>query len=407
MKIIKFLTAGNVDDGKSTLIGRLLHDTKSLKIDQIEFVRNFGNADNESELNYALFTDGLSSEREQGITIDVSYQYFSFGDRRYIIADCPGHTQYTRNMVTGASQSDIFVLLVNASKSIQDQTIRHFRIAQLLRMRKVIVCINKMDLVDYSEEIFNQLKNEIYSLNTTDPLNIVFIPICATKGDNVINSSKNMDWYKGNSLLKTLESVNFTDENQTQFRLPVQLVEAIKSVSAVDRFLYGSASGGSLSVGDEVSILPAGLKSRIKAIFKYKKAESTVHKNDYCTLLLEDDIDVSRGDVIIKAEEEKVAMSHFSGKICWFDTKPLNGNSKYLVKIGTSEVTCQFDELVYLQINESNGEAIKMNDLFVAKIKLAKPLVFDIYSENKGLGSFIVIDPVTNHTVAGGIILKG
>ncbi|MFK8036682.1 MAG: sulfate adenylyltransferase subunit 1 [Crocinitomicaceae bacterium] len=404
MKIIKFLTAGNVDDGKSTLIGRLLHDTGSLKRDQIEFVRNLSK--NNGELNYALFTDGLSSEREQGITIDVSYQYFSYGKSRFIIADCPGHVQYTRNMITGASQSDVFVLLVNANKSIQHQTIQHFRIAELLRMSKVIVCVNKMDLVDYSEEIFNQIKSEINKLNQEDLLNIEFIPICATNGDNITSNSNNMTWYKGNSLINALELVSINNESASSFRFPIQLVEAVNSRLSVDRFVYGSVAGGSLEVGERVSVMPSGLETRVKAIFKYDKHESIVLNKDYCTLLLEDNVDVSRGNVLVKTAESKVPQLEFLAKLCWLDSKPLNINSKYLVKVATAEVTCQFFESEHSDKNRMNQNGVKMNDLFTSKIVLANSVLVDTYAQNKALGSFIVIDSVTNNTVAAGIITK-
>ena len=407
MDILKFLTAGSVDDGKSTLIGCLLYHTQSLKKDRVEAVSKISQINNESKIDYALFSDGLHSEREQGITIDVSYQYFSSPSRRFVIADCPGHERYTRNMFTGASQSDLIVLLVNAENGLQTKTKRHIQIAKLLDFDKVIVCINKMDLIAYDEALFNSLCSQIESEFNKHSLKIYFVPTCAIHGDNVVHPSTKMPWYKKESLIEILDQIEIKKENDLTFRFPIQMVQNVKNDSEISRYLLGNVSGNGLKVGDEVKIMPQKEFSQISAIHIYKDKVARIGDGQFCALTLKDDIDVARGNIIVKKEDDIKETSTIIAEICWMDETPLNLNTKYILKYGTSEVQCKFNAVTFLADDHlKNEKKVLLNSIFSASIKMAKPIAVDQYRKNKRLGGIVIINPSNNNTIAGGVIIE-
>jgi sulfate adenylyltransferase subunit 1 len=414
MELLRFTTAGSVDDGKSTLIGRLLYDSKSIFEDQLEAVEAASRSRGNEDVNLALLTDGLRSEREQGITIDVAYRYFATPKRKFIIADTPGHVQYTRNMVTGASTADLAIILIDARNGVLEQTVRHSYLASLLGIPHVTVCINKMDLVDFSEFTFNRIRN-IYKgmsseLNLSD---VHFIPISAKMGDNVVDKSSSMPWYKGPALLELLETIPIDHKlNMKDVRYPVQYV--IRPIS--DRFhdfrgYAGRMSGGILKKGDAVIALPSGLKSNIASISQAEKEIEAAYTPDSVIIRLTDDIDVGRGDLLAGVSGKQPSVSQdLQMTVCWFNQKPLKEGNRYIIRHTTKEtqgIVKQINSRININtLRHENGvEQLNMNDIAVITIKTAAPLVFDPYTENRTTGSLIFIDPGTFETAGAGMIL--
>ncbi|WP_371724557.1 sulfate adenylyltransferase subunit CysN [Mucilaginibacter sp. L196] len=412
MELLRFTTAGSVDDGKSTLIGRLLYDSKSIFEDQIEAVKKSSERKGLTHVDLSLLTDGLRSEREQGITIDVAYRYFATPKRKFIIADTPGHIQYTRNMVTGASTANLALVLVDARHGVIEQTCRHSFIASLLKIPHVIVCINKMDLVDFSEQAYNKVVEEYEAFaSKLDITDIRYIPISALNGDNVVNRSENMDWYKGASLLDTLETIHISsDQNHIDARFPVQTVIRPHQDEYHDYRAYaGRVAGGIFRTGDEVTVLPSGLTSKIKSITTFDGDIDEAFSPMSVSINLEDDIDVSRGDMIVKTNNEPEVGQDLNVLLCWMATKPPRPGAKYYLKSTTNEVMAIIKEVTY-KININTMEkldedtSIKMNDMAMVKMRTTRPLVYDEYRKNRITGSLILIDDTTNETVAAGTI---
>jgi len=415
MELLRFSTAGSVDDGKSTLIGRLLYDSKSIFEDQLQAVKDaskrMGGGD---EVNLALLTDGLRAEREQGITIDVAYRYFATPKRKFIIADTPGHIEYTRNMVTGASTADVAIILIDARNGIIEQSKRHSYIAALLQIPNVIVAINKMDLVDFSETVFKDIKKEYEEIAKILKLkNVIFIPISARDGDNVVDVSTHTPWYKGETLLHLLETLPVRkDETKLPARFPVQYVIRPHSDKFHDyRGYAGRISGGSLKVGDEVTILPSKTQSKIVAIDEGDKSLEEAFTPQSVSIRLADNVDISRGDVIVKNTEEKpIVSASVSILICWLNHKPLNVGGKYIIRHATDETRAIVKEVHYkVNINSLENilddKTVKVNDIAHITIKTLKPLKYDSYEENRITGSLILIDENTFETVGAGMIV--
>jgi len=412
-ELLRFTTAGSVDDGKSTLIGRLLYDSKSIFQDQYEQIEKVSEKRGEETVNLALLTDGLKAEREQGITIDVAYRYFSTPKRKFIIADTPGHIQYTRNMVTGASTANVALLLIDARNGVIEQTKRHAIIASLLQIPHVVVCINKMDLVDYSEEAYNKIHDQFEAFATKlDVKDISFIPISALNGDNVVDRSKNMDWYEGTTLMYYLENVHISsDYNFIDCRFPVQFVIRPYSDEHHDyRGYAGRVSGGVFKKGDEVMVLPSGFTSKIAKIDSFDGELEQAYPPQSVTMIIEDDIDISRGDMLIRMNNKPKVEQDLEVMLCWFDhAKPLISKGKYIIKHTTQEAKCMIKEIRYkLDINTlhriTENFEIKSNDIARVVIRTTKPLFFDSYRNNRETGSVILIDEGTNNTVAAGMI---
>ncbi len=412
MELLRFTTAGSVDDGKSTLIGRLLYDSKSIFEDQMEAVKQSSERKGLQHIDLSLLTDGLRSEREQGITIDVAYRYFATPKRKFIIADTPGHIQYTRNMVTGASTANLALVLIDARKGVVEQTCRHSFIASLLKIPHIIVCINKMDLVDYSEDAFNkvvaQYKEFAAKIDVTD---IRFVPISALEGDNVVNDSVNMPWYKGDSLLHTLETIEISnDENHSDARFPVQTVIRPHAAEYHDyRGYAGRIAGGIFKPGDKITVLPSGLTSAIKSIDTFSGPVAEAFAPMSVSITLEDDVDVSRGDMIVKNENEPFVSQDLEVMLCWMGTRGPRPGAKYHLKNTTREVMAIIKEVYYkLDINTmeklENAGDIKMNEMARVRLRTTQPLVFDEYRKNRITGSLILVDEATNETVAAGTL---
>ena len=413
MDLLRFTTAGSVDDGKSTLIGRLLYDSKSIFEDQMEAIERTSKNKGDDYTNLALLTDGLSAEREQGITIDVAYRYFSTPHRKFIIADTPGHIQYTRNMVTGASTANLAIILVDARTGVIEQTCRHSFISSLLGIKHIILCVNKMDLVDYSEEIFEKVVKEYTEFSSKlDVPDIRYIPISALFGDNVVEKSQKMDWYKGATLLYTLENVQITsDYNHVDCRFPVQWVVRPQSEKFPDyRGYAGRVEGGIFKPGDEVLALPSGFTTKIKSIHNYEEELGEAFQPMSVTMTLEDDIDISRGDMIVKPDNQPEISQDIDLMVCWLNQKPLQIGGKYAIKHTTKEARCIIKEVKYkVDINtlhrlEGDLE-IGLNDIGRIKIRTTVPLFHDSYTRNRSTGSLIIIDEFTNNTVGAGMII--
>ncbi len=410
--LLRFTTAGSVDDGKSTLIGRLLYDSKSIFEDQMEHIIESGKRRGKEGVDLSLLTDGLKAEREQGITIDVAYRYFATPKRKFIIADTPGHIQYTRNMVTGASTADLAVILIDARNGVLEQTLRHCYIAALLDIRHIIFCVNKMDLVDYSQEVFDSVKSDIQKL--VDKLQInkpSYIPISAKEGDNVVDLSEKMSWYKGKSFLDTLETVEIVkDKDLENKRFPVQYIIRPQSDKYHDfRGYAGRVSGGIFKPGDNVTVLPSRLTSKVKSINSLDKLLSEARIGDSVTLTLEDNIDISRGDMIVGSENIPLSGQDIEADICWFNERALQVRGKYVIRHTTSEARCIIKSINYkLNVNtleqDPDDKGITMNDVARISIKTTDPLYYDNYSINNSTGSFILIEEGTNETVAAGMI---
>jgi sulfate adenylyltransferase subunit 1 len=411
--LLRFTTAGSVDDGKSTLIGRLLFDSKSIFEDQMDHIVQSGKRLGREELDLSLLTDGLRAEREQGITIDVAYRYFATPARKFIIADTPGHIQYTRNMVTGASTADLAVILIDARKGVLEQTIRHSFIASLLDIRHIIFCINKMDMINWSEDNFNNIVAELGKL--VKKLGIPdarYIPISAKYGDNVVDSSGNMSWYSGKTFLSLIETMEIEkNKDPENKRFPVQTIIRPHTKEFHDyRGYAGRVAGGIFRPGDEVMVLPSMLKSRIKSIDMFGKTLSESISGDSVALSLEDQIDISRGDMIVAPDDLPDMSQEINLMVCWFNEQPLKNGGKYLVRINSNEAGCIIKKVNYrLNINtlekDTDNISVQMNDIADINIKTSKTLFFDSYKKNNITGSMILIDEGTNETVAAGMII--
>lgn len=413
MELLRFTTAGSVDDGKSTLIGRLLYDSKSIFEDQLEAVETASRNRGNEELNLALLTDGLRAEREQGITIDVAYRYFATPKRKFIIADTPGHIQYTRNMVTGASTADLAIILIDARNGVLEQTVRHSFIASLLGIPRIVVCVNKMDLVDFSQQVFDEICGSYRVMAEKLQIGeVTFIPISAKLGDNVVTDSTNMPWYDGGTLLNLLETVPVGHSlAEGPVRMPVQHV--IRPIS--DRFhdfrgYAGRLCGGVLRKGDRVTVLPSGCRSSVTAIrFADKEAEEAFAPESV-TVCLADDIDISRGDLLVHSDEPQPAVSQdVAMMVCWLREEPLLLGKRYVIRQATAETIGVVKEIEYrVDINSleriASVQQLGVNDIARIRIRTAMPLVFDAYAQNRTTGSLIFIDPDTNDTVGAGMI---
>jgi sulfate adenylyltransferase subunit 1 len=414
MNVLKIATAGSVDDGKSTLIGRILYDTKSLTDDKLEAITQKSKQKGFDYLDFSLATDGLMAEREQGITIDVAHIYFSTPSKSFIVADTPGHIEYTRNMVTGASTAQVSIILVDARKGAVEQTYRHFFINNLLRIKEVVIAINKMDLVDFSEDQYNDIKKEIQYLASSSEYkgqNLTFIPLSALKGDNVVEHSKNMTWFKGETLLHHLEKLEAEDVQEiSQVRFPVQSVIRPKTEEHHDfRGYAGKICGGDFSIGDPITVLPSLTKSAIKSIHFFDQEYATAKSGSSIVVTLEDNVNVSRGDMLVKTNEEPTLSTEIKATICWMDKAPLKVSQKYFVKHGVNDVQAKITNILSLiKIDFSGIEEqpplLELNQIGDVQLKLSKPLLFDSFNQNKSNGSFILINPKTNNTVGVGFI---
>lgn len=413
MQLLRFTTAGSVDDGKSTLIGRLLYDSKSIFEDQLEAVEEASRSRGNEEVNLALLTDGLRAEREQGITIDVAYRYFATPKRKFIIADTPGHIQYTRNMVTGASTADLAVILVDARHGIMEQTVRHTYIASLLAIKQVVVCVNKMDLVDFSQEVFDKIVADYKSMSASIELdNVTFIPISAKLGDNVVNKSENMPWYTGKALLDFLETVQLPTKAEDRLRLPVQyVIRPISSKFPDFRGYAGRLAEGSLKVGDKVKVYPSEMTSTVTGIYLGEKKLETAVTPESVDVTLADDIDISRGDVIVSVAGVQPMMEQdILLNVCWFRNSALQQGKKYIIRHATGKTLGIVKEIEYkIDINTREKiydvEKLVMNDIARVRIRTAEPLIYDYYKSNRTMGSLIFVEEGTNDTVGAGMIV--
>ncbi|SHI67165.1 sulfate adenylyltransferase subunit 1 [Mesonia phycicola] len=412
-QLLRFTTAGSVDDGKSTLIGRLLYDSKSIFEDQIEAVETSSKKKGHEGVDLAMFTDGLKDEREQGITIDVAYRYFTTPKRKFIIADTPGHIQYTRNMVTGASTANAAIILIDARHGVIEQTKRHTFIASLLQIPHIIVCINKMDLVDFSEENYNNIVSQFEEFSSKLLIKDVrYIPISALLGDNVVNRSENMDWYKGSPLLHELETLHISsDLNKIDARFPVQTVLRPQREGFIDfRGYAGRVASGIFRPNDEVTILPSGFTSKVKGIHTLDGDLEEAFAPMSVAITLQDDIDVSRGDMIVKTNNQPEAKQDVEAMLCWLNTDEAKPRAKYTIMHTSNEQKAIIKEVVYkIDINtydrNKEDKSLKMNDIGRVKLRTTKPLMTDDYRENRITGSIILIDESTNETVAAGMII--
>lgn len=412
MDLLRFTTAGSVDDGKSTLIGRLLFDSKSIFADQLEAVERSSSKKGLEHVDLSMFTDGLKDEREQGITIDVAYRYFSTPKRKFIIADTPGHIQYTRNMVTGASTANLALILVDARNGVVEQTKRHSFIASLLQIPHLIVCINKMDLVDYDEKIYEQIVSDFkdFAGKLSIP-DIRFIPISALKGDQVVNRSENMPWFQGSTLLHTLETIPIaSDYNHIDTRFPVQTVIRPHTDEFHDfRGYAGKLCSGIIRKGDSVKVLPSGFESKIKAVHLPTGEAEEAFAPQSITLELEDDLDISRGDMIVRKTNVCEIGQDIDAMICWLGNQPMMPRGKYILKHTTHEVRAMIKATTYrLNIEtfdrEENAPQLEMNDIARVQLRTTAPLFYDPYDNNRMTGSFILIEEGTFNTVAAGMI---
>lgn len=411
MDILRFITAGSVDDGKSTLIGRLLYDSKSILQDQLEVLEKHSKNKNDDGVDLALLTDGLRAEREQGITIDVAYRYFSTSKRKFIIADAPGHVQYTRNMITGASNSDLMVILIDARQGVIEQTRRHSIIASLLKLKKVAVAINKMDMVDYSQEVFETIKADYAKIAESLGLNDVsYFPISALKGDNIVSASAQTDWYQGTSLLEYLENVTLNEESNNGNRFQVQYVIRPQTEELHDyRGYAGQVLSGKFQKGDPIQILPAGITTEIAKIEINGIEKEEAFEGQPVVIHVNDDVDISRGDIFATEEQLPVIEKDLEVLLCWLDQKSLQPGNKYLLQQNSRLIRAVVKEIDYkIDVNtltqeKAEGE-IKLNEVVKVTLRTAQPLVYDSFINNKRTGSAILVDETSNSTVAACII---
>jgi sulfate adenylyltransferase subunit 1 len=412
MDLLRFITAGSVDDGKSTLIGRLLYDSKSIMIDQLEAIERQTKNRQEGDIDLALLTDGLRAEREQGITIDVAYKYFSTPRRKFIIADAPGHIQYTRNMVTGASNADLIIILVDARNGVIEQTRRHSIIASLLNIPHVVVAINKMDMVDYSQDTYHNIVIDYAALAASLGLqNVTYIPISALNGDNVVDHSPNISWYEGSPLLELLETIQLEGSTDlSRARFPVQYVIRPQTDELHDyRGYAGKLVSGIFRKGDAVTVLPSGLQSRIRSIETAGKETEEAFAPQSIVLHLEDDIDISRGDMIVPATDIPRLEQELQVDLCWMGNKPLSEGDKYLLQINSRRVKAIVKEIEYrLDVNSLErkpASGASLNDVVRAKIRTASPVAYDLYRESRANGGAILIDE-TSHVTVGACMIN-
>lgn len=412
MEILKFLTAGSVDDGKSTLIGRLLYDSESILVDQLEALQQSNRKNDDGTIDLAILTDGLKAEREQGITIDVAYKYFQTDKRKFIIADTPGHTQYTRNMVTGASNANLAIILIDSRKGVIEQTIRHSFLVSLLGLPQVVVAINKMDMVDFSQEVFNDIVAKYQELAEKVGIkNVTYIPVSALKGDNIVYKSLNMPWYAGKSLLDYLETVEVpVDANVAHARFPVQWVIRPQTDELHDyRGYAGRISSGSFSVGDKVTVLPSGFSSTVSKIELFDKNCQEAFAGMSVVIHLDDEIDISRGDTLVNTSYQPQLSQQIEADLCWMDTRALDSSHTYFLQHNSKVTRCRIQEVLHkVNINtleKEFDEEFKLNDIGRIVIKTADALAFDPYQENKANGGAILIDSRTNVTV-GALMLR-
>jgi len=413
MELLRFTTAGSVDDGKSTLIGRLLYDSKSIFEDQMEAVKRASIKKGNETVDLSLLTDGLRAEREQGITIDVAYRYFATPKRKFIIADTPGHVQYTRNMVTGASTANAAIILIDARNGVTEQSHRHTYIASLLQIPHLVVCVNKMDLVDYKEEAYEEIKNNFQAFAAKLAVKDVrFVPISALKGDNVVEKSKNMTWYQGGTLRYILENIHIgSDHNHIDARFPVQYVVRPQREEFHDfRGYAGRVAGGVFKVGDKVMVLPSGFTTTVKSIVSHTKELEETFPPQSVILTLSDDIDISRGDMIVKENNVPQIGQDIDVMMCWMSEKPMIMNGKYAIKHTTSDARCLIKDVKYkVNVNtlekETDDKTIGLNEIGRVSIRTTKPLFFDAYRRNRKTGAIIIIDEATNTTVGAGMII--
>jgi sulfate adenylyltransferase subunit 1 len=406
MNILKFLTAGSVDDGKSTLIGRLLYDSESILVDQLEALHASNRKNDDGSIDLAILTDGLKAEREQGITIDVAYKYFQTDKRKFIIADTPGHIQYTRNMVTGASNAGLAIILIDARKGVIEQTIRHSFLVSLLGLPQVVVCVNKMDMVDYKQDVFDKITNDYKELASKVGLGqVTYIPVSALKGDNIVHASEHMSWYDGSSLLPYLETVEIKADNRSDHaRFPVQWIIRPQTDDLHDyRGYAGRVSSGSFRVNDKITVLPSGFSSTIDKIELLDEEPEVALSGMSVTLHLKDDIDISRGDILVNAHNQPEISKQIEADLCWMDTKALDASHTYLLQHNSKVTRCRVQEILYkVNINtlekDFDGD-FRLNDIGRIIIKTADPLAFDLYQNNKANGGAILIDSRTNVTV--------
>jgi len=413
MDLLRLATAGSVDDGKSTLIGRLLYDSKSIFEDQLESIEQASNSRGEEQVNLALLTDGLRAEREQGITIDVAHRYFATPRRKFIIADTPGHIQYTRNMVTGASTANLAIILIDARKGILEQSRRHSFISSLLQIPHLVLAVNKMDLVDYDQAAFEKIRQEFTEFATKLDINdLTFIPISALNGDNVVDRSNNMDWYNGSTLLHHLEEVHIaSDRNMMDSRFPVQSVIRPQTTEHHDyRGYAGKMESGILRPGDEVVALPSGFTTKIERIEQNNQPIEELYSPMSATILLEDEIDISRGDMICRVSNQATATQDIEAMICWMsDYSKLTEGSKLAIKHTTNWARTVVKEFRYrLDVNtlsrDTEAKELSLNEIGRVKLRLTKPILADKYDRNRATGSFILVDESTNVTVGAGMI---
>lgn len=412
-QLLRFTTAGSVDDGKSTLIGRLLYDSKSIFEDQLAAIESTSQRKGHEGVDLALFTDGLKDEREQGITIDVAYRYFTTPKRKFIIADTPGHIQYTRNMVTGASTANAAIILIDARHGVIEQTKRHAFIASLLQIPHLVVCINKMDLVDFKEEAYNTILKQFQDFSSKLLVKDVrFIPISALLGDNVVNRSENMAWYKGAPLLNTLETIHISsDFNSVDARFPVQTVLRPQRKGFIDYRSYaGRISSGIFRPGDDVTIMPSGFTSKIKTVEGPNGLLEEAFAPMSISITLEDDIDISRGDMVVRSNNKPKPLQDIEVMLCWMNNTPAKPRTKYTVRHTTNNQTVMIKEILYKIDIETLGRNLEdknivMNDICKVKLRTTKPLMIDSYRNNRATGSLILIDDTTNETVAAGMIV--
>ena len=413
MELLRFTTAGSVDDGKSTLIGRLLYDSKAIFEDQMEAIERASIHKGEEEVNLALLTDGLRAEREQGITIDVAYRYFATPKRKFIIADTPGHVQYTRNMVTGASTANAAIVLVDARNGVIEQTRRHAYIATLLQIPHVLICINKMDLVDYNQNAFENIVADVKIMSKKLGIKDVHcIPVSAKDGDNVVDRSTKMDWYKDQTLMEMLETLPIGgDKNMNDPRFPVQYVIRPQSDEYHDyRGYAGRVASGVFKKGDKVTVLPSGLESTIKEINAMDGDLNEAFPPQSVTIRLDNEIDISRGDMIVKTDNKPQVGQEVELMVCWLNDKPLQLRGKYALRHTTSDARCVITEVINkvninTLVNDEEDKHVGANDIARIRIKTTKPLFFDSYNKNRNTGSLILIDEATNNTVGAGMII--
>src|SRR5690606_27273508 len=405
MNILKFITAGSVDDGKSTLIGRLLYDTNSILDDQLEAIQKANRKNDDGTVDLAILTDGLKAEREQGITIDVAYKYFQTENRKFIIADAPGHIQYTRNMITGTSNSDLIIILIDARKGVIEQTKRHSFIAKLLSLKQVLVCVNKMDMVDYAEDVYETIKADYLQLAKNLKLeNVDFIPVSALKGDNIVDKSSRIAWYERSTLLEYLEQVEFEESTVDTWRFPVQWVFRPQSEDYPDyRGYAGRVIGEGVKVGESVVILPSGVQTTIERIELDQNELQAAHDGQSVVLHLKDDVDISRGDFIVSANKPAHAERGFEANISWFENKALDTNQVYLLQNQTKVTKIKIPEVQYkFDVNTQEriyDEDIRLNDIGRVSVKAAEEVVFDLNRDFPGNARGIIIDPRNNLTV--------